>query len=135
MKKIQIYRASLRRSGVLRVADTQASCLRQAAHILQTFLADAPTERIAVLYLDGQNNVLGVECVAMGGLGTCAVAWCHHCDGASHHRRAQSPERRPDTELRRSGNDTGPSARWECHRHYGPRPHRGHAERTLRVNS
>lgn len=74
MKKIQTYRTALRRAGVLRVADVQAMCSQQAQTVLHEFLRDAPAERIAVVYLDGQNNVLGVECVAMGGGSTCGAA-------------------------------------------------------------
>jgi DNA repair protein RadC len=73
MKKIQIYRASLRRSGVLRVSDVSADNAAAASRVLHAFLKDAPAERFAVVYLNGQNEVVGVECVAMGGGSQCAV--------------------------------------------------------------
>jgi DNA repair protein RadC len=73
MQKIQVYRAALRRSGVLRVADSETHCGAQAASVLHAFLQDAPAERVVVIYLNGKNAIIGLELVAMGGLHGCAV--------------------------------------------------------------
>jgi DNA repair protein RadC len=73
MPKIQIYRAALRRAGVLRVSDVEAGGSHEAARVLHAFLLDAPAERFAVLYLNNQNAIIGVECVAMGGGSQCLV--------------------------------------------------------------
>jgi DNA repair protein RadC len=58
---------------VLRVSDVTAANAIDAAHVFHAFLHDAPAERIAVIYLNGQNEIVGVECVAMGGGSGCTV--------------------------------------------------------------
>ena len=74
MPKIQIYRAVVKRAGTLRVADSRVDMPYRAQLVLHEFLRDAPAERIAVLYLDNACNVLGIECVAVGGGSYCLVS-------------------------------------------------------------
>lgn len=44
---------------------------RAAAVVLHALLDDAPTEKFVVLYLNGQNGLIGAEVVAIGGMHAC----------------------------------------------------------------
>jgi DNA repair protein RadC len=72
--KVQVYRAALRRAGVLVVSDVATDNATAAARVLHAFLCDAPAERVVVLYLNSQNAIIGAELVAMGGGSQCAVS-------------------------------------------------------------
>jgi len=67
--KIPQYRVSLVRERTVAYRKVEES--RSAAAVLHALLDDAPTEKLVVLYLNGQNGLMGVEVVAIGGMHAC----------------------------------------------------------------
>jgi len=68
MKVPQFHVSLVReRTLVYRKVDNQHA----AAVVLHALLDDAPTEKLVVLYLNGQNGLIGAEVVAIGGMHAC----------------------------------------------------------------
>lgn len=67
--KIPQYRVSLVRERTVAYRKVEES--RNAAAVLHALLDDSPTEKLVVLYLNGQNGLVGAEVVAVGGMHAC----------------------------------------------------------------
>jgi DNA repair protein RadC len=68
------YRLSLVREGSGTYAAESVGHSEAAARVIGALLADCPTERIVVVYLNGANKIVGSEIVAQGGQSGCSVA-------------------------------------------------------------
>jgi len=73
LKSIRKYRVSLVRDGDVKMPRDTAESFEEARDLFFELLKDSPVERIYVAYLSGYNRVIGVECVAQGGLHGCAI--------------------------------------------------------------
>lgn len=76
--KIQKYRCTLRRDGVLRVADSACSSQSQAERIAFAWFDERrpPHEELIAILLSGANQVLGIVVVSQGGAHGCAITPC-----------------------------------------------------------
>jgi DNA repair protein RadC len=64
--RIPAYRIELVRTGAVRAEQRRCSCSRDAADLVREFMGDPDREHVVAVYLDPQNNFLGVHLVAIG---------------------------------------------------------------------
>jgi DNA repair protein RadC len=70
--RIPKYKCRLVRDGGTSMPS--AASFAQAEQVLFKLLANLPHEELHVLFLDGQNKIVGSACVSQGGLHGCAVS-------------------------------------------------------------
>lgn len=66
--RIPKYRTMLVRDGAVAMPYQKIGGFESARDLFHGLLNDSPVERVFVAYLNGQNGLIGVECVAQGGL-------------------------------------------------------------------
>jgi DNA repair protein RadC len=74
--RLPVYTCVLRKSGTITVAGDKPPIIRNpgnALPILHKILKDSPTEKFVALYINSSNQLIGVETIAQGGVGACAM--------------------------------------------------------------
>ena len=71
--KVQIFECKMVKCGEQSYVCNKVDCFEQACKIINYMLKDSPCERMVVVYLNGQNKLIGTEQVSQGGLAGAAV--------------------------------------------------------------
>lgn len=65
---IPIFTCRMVKSGEQEYAAKSANYPEQAQRVIHEYLKDSPCERVVAVYLNGRNDILGIEQIAQGGL-------------------------------------------------------------------
>lgn len=71
--KIQKYKCRLVKDGKFQVDCDKVNNILLATVIFQKLFKDLPHEELHVIYLNNRSDILGTQCLAMGGLSGCAI--------------------------------------------------------------